>query len=181
MYHNSYDIKKKQILILYDYLIFLSCIYVILISYMCKGNSRSIVDNVKFNNEPLEEFKINQKKRKRQEKAENKQLAEEEYNQQIQEQQYKRLMHLLSKSKFYASFIVSKIDKSLEKNASKPNKSTKKNGKKIEYANENIAPHDKGKKRNNNTQKYISKDVNKYSNTYNYDTYNFYTHYFMIC
>lgn len=125
------------------------------------GNSRSIVDNVKFNNEPLEEFKINQKKRKRQEKAENKQLAEEEYNQQIQEQQYKRLMHLLSKSKFYASFIVSKIDKSLEKNASKLNKSTKKNGKKIEYANENIAPHDKGKKRNNNTQKYISKDVQK--------------------
>ncbi|XP_071876170.1 lymphoid-specific helicase isoform X2 [Bombus fervidus] len=123
------------------------------------GNSRSIVDNVKFNNEPLEESKINQKKRKRQEKAENKQLAEEEYNQQIQEQQYKRLMHLLSRSKFYASFIVSKIDKSLEKNVSKPNKSTKKDVKKIEYANENIAPHDKGKKKNNNAQK--SKDVQK--------------------
>ncbi|XP_060815340.1 lymphoid-specific helicase-like isoform X2 [Bombus pascuorum] len=125
------------------------------------GNSRSIVDNVKFNNEPLEESKINQKKRKRQEKVENKQLDEEEYNQQIQEQQYKRLMHLLSRSKFYASFIVSKIDKSLEKNVSKSNKSTKKDVKKIEYADENIAPHDKGKKRNNNTQKYISKDVQK--------------------
>lgn len=146
----------------------MSYIYIILISYIWKGNSRSIVDNVKFNNEPLEESKINQKKRKRQEKAENKQLAEEEYNQQIQEQQYKRLMHLLNRSKFYASFIVSKIDKSLEKDASKSNKSTKRDGKKIQYANENIAPHDKGKKRNNNTQKYISKDVNKRSSTYNY-------------
>ena len=125
-------------------------------------NSKSIVENVKFNNEPLEKITVaTKKKRKRQEDNESKRSAEEKYNQEIQEQQYKRLMHLLNKSKFYSSYIVSKIDKSFKDKVSKHNRITKKNTKETEYADENVPPQDKTK--NNNIKEYLSEDVSKHN------------------
>lgn len=114
------------------------------------------MNNVKFNNEPLETSTISERKRKLQEKAKNKQLAEEKYNLEVQEQQYKRLMHLLTRSKFYASYIVNKIDNSLEKDINKTNKAIKK----INSKDENKLPQEKEKKKNRNLKKYISKNVN---------------------
>lgn len=114
------------------------------------------MNNVKFNNEPLETSTISERKRKLQEKAKNKQLAEEKYNLEVQEQQYKRLMHLLTRSKFYASYIVNKIDNSLEKDINKTNKAIKK----INSIDENKLPQEKEKKKNRNLKKYISKNVN---------------------
>lgn len=118
------------------------------------------MDNVKFNNEPLETSIINERKRKLQEKAKNRQLAEEKYNLEVQEQQYKRLMHLLSRSKFYASYIVNKIDNSLEKDINKANKAIKRDIKKVNSIDENKLPQEKEKKKNRNLGKYISKNVN---------------------
>lgn len=115
------------------------------------------MNNVKFNNEPLETATISERKRKLQEKAKNRQLAEEKYNLEVQEQQYKRLMHLLSRSKFYASYIVNKIDNSLEKNINKANKAIKRDIKKVNSIDEN---QEKEKKKNRNLEKYISKNVN---------------------
>ena len=129
---------------------------------MRSTNSKSIVENVKFNNEPLEKITVaTKKKRKRQEDNESKRSAEEKYNQEIQEQQYKRLMHLLNKSKFYSSYIVSKIDKSFKDKVSKHNRITKKNTKETEYADENVPPQDKTK--NNNIKEYLSEDVSKHN------------------
>lgn len=51
-----------------------------------------------------------EKKRKRQEEREYKKVAEEEYNRELSEQRYKRLMHLLDKSQFYANLILGKKD-----------------------------------------------------------------------
>lgn len=120
--------------------------------------SKSIVDNVKFNNEPLN-ITVTSKKRKRQ-KDENKNLAEEKYNQEIQEQQYKRLVHLLNKSKFYSSYIVNKIDKSFKNEVNKHNRTTKRNMKETEYADENISPQNRTKKRKN-IEEYLSEDIQK--------------------
>lgn len=106
-------------------------------------DNSKIVNNVKFNNEPLETSTISERKRKLQEKAKNKQLAEEKYNLEVQEQQYKRLMHLLTRSKFYASYIVNKIDNSLEKDINKTNKAIKK----INSIDENKLPQEKEKKK----------------------------------
>ncbi|KAG6803940.1 lymphoid-specific helicase [Apis mellifera caucasica] len=118
-------------------------------------DNSKIVNNVKFNNEPLETSTISERKRKLQEKAKNRQLAEEKYNLEVQEQQYKRLMHLLTRSKFYASYIVNKIDNSLEKDINKTNKAIKK----INSKDENKLPQEKEKKKNRNLKKYISKNV----------------------
>ncbi|KAK1138027.1 hypothetical protein K0M31_002516 [Melipona bicolor] len=120
--------------------------------------SKSIVDNVKFNNEPLD-ITVTRKKRKRQ-KDESKNLAEEKYNQEIQEQQYKRLVHLLNKSKFYSSYIVNKIDKSFKNEVNKHNRTTKRNMKETEYADENISPQNKTKKKKN-IEEYLSEDIQK--------------------
>ncbi|CAD1477247.1 unnamed protein product, partial [Heterotrigona itama] len=123
-------------------------------------NSKSIIDNVKFNNEPLEKITVvTGKKRKRQDN-ESKRLTEEKYNQEIQEQQYKRLMHLLNKSKFYSSYIVNKIDKSFKNEVSKYNISIKRNAKETKYIDENIPPQDKTKN-NNNIKEYLSEDIQK--------------------
>lgn len=100
------------------------------------------------------------RKRTRQDNSqlESKQLAEEEYNRELLEQQYKRLMHLLNRSKFYASYIVEKINNNSEK---EPSKTTKRGSKKIAFGDENIPPSEKMKKNANSTdiRNYISKDV----------------------
>ncbi|XP_043525884.1 lymphoid-specific helicase-like [Frieseomelitta varia] len=124
-------------------------------------NSKSIVDNVKFNNEPLEKITVITRKKRKREDDESKRLAEEKYNQENQEQQYKRLMHLLHKSKFYSSYIVSKIDKSFNNEVNKYNRTTKRNTKEAEYADENISPQDKTKKNKKNIEEYLSEDIQK--------------------
>jgi len=113
----------------------------------------SIVNNVKFNNTPLEDEKTKTRKRRYNEsELEKKQLEEEEYNREIHEQRYKRLMHLLNKSQFYSEFLVNKIEK--RKNVKKRGKST--------INNENIPPNKKTKRANlekYNIQEYIAPEV----------------------
>lgn len=115
-----------------------------------------IASNVKFNNTPLEyseEEKTKGRKRRYNEiELERKQLAEEEYNHEIHEQRYKRLMHLLNKSKFYSSFLVNKIEKG---------KDVKKKGKPF-INNENVPPSNKRQKIASgkyNIQEYIFPEV----------------------
>lgn len=76
----------------------------------------------------------------------------------LHEQRYKRLMHLLSKSQFYSSYLVNKIEKCIEKE-----QITKKKNKVIVENDENKPPKKKSLKkanlRNYKMQKYISKDV----------------------
>lgn len=50
-----------------------------------------------------------ERKRKREEEAEQKRIRDEEYYEKLHEQRYKRLMHLLDKSQFYADFLMKKI------------------------------------------------------------------------
>ncbi|XP_017755570.1 PREDICTED: lymphoid-specific helicase-like [Eufriesea mexicana] len=120
-------------------------------------NAKSIVNDIKFSNEPSNDAKIAEKKRKRKEKAESKRLADEKYNHIVQEQQYKRLMHLLNRSKFYASYIVNKINNSLVKDA----EVIKRNEKELDSIDENTPPQEIEKKKSHNSQTYISKDVKR--------------------
>ncbi|CAK9833094.1 Lymphoid-specific helicase [Anthophora retusa] len=121
-------------------------------------NSTSTANNIKFDSASSKEYIINEKKRRRQEEIDNKRLAEEKYNHEIQELQYKRLMHLLSRSKFYASYIVNKIEGNMEKST---NKLVKKDQEKFNSTDENTPPQEKGKKKNRDIQNSISKDVQK--------------------
>ena len=112
-----------------------------------------------FSNEPLQKNVVKGKKRERPYDLESKKKQrekDEEYNRKLQEQQYKRLMHLLNRSQFYASYIVNKINSNAEKDA---NKASKKGVKKGNAANENTPPQDKGKKKV--PQNYIAEDVRK--------------------
>ncbi|CAK9801025.1 Lymphocyte-specific helicase [Anthophora plagiata] len=120
-------------------------------------NSTSTANNTEFNSGSSKEYIINEKKRRRQE-IDNKRLAEEKYNHEIQELQYKRLMHLLNRSKFYASYIVNKIEGNMEKST---NKLIKKDQEKLKSTDENTPPQEKGKKKNRDIQNSISKDVQK--------------------
>ncbi|XP_076670162.1 lymphoid-specific helicase [Andrena cerasifolii] len=123
-----------------------------------------ITDPMKLSNEPLQENVVKQKKRKRQYdlESENKQKEKDEaYNRELQEQQYKRLMHLLNRSKFYASYIVNKINSNAEKDTSK---GSKKGVKKSIATDENTPPQDTGKKKvpkNYDIQDYITDDLRK--------------------
>ncbi|CAL7945158.1 unnamed protein product [Xylocopa violacea] len=126
-----------------------------------KDTNLNTEDNLKNEpNEKLPEEIINQnKKRLREELREQKRLAEEKYNQELQEQQYKRLMHLLNRSKFYSSYIVGKINNNLDKDT---DKAKRKHEKKVISTDENIPPQKKERKqRNNEIQKKIVKDVQK--------------------
>ncbi|KZC14635.1 Lymphocyte-specific helicase [Dufourea novaeangliae] len=121
-------------------------------------SSNSIVKDVKFNNEPLKE-EIPQKKRKRTEaEIEANRLAEKQYNDELQEQQYKRLMHLLNKSKFFSSYIMKKINSNMEKKDDNEVKAGRL--KKNDNGDENTQPKEK-KKKSENIRNYISKDVQK--------------------
>ncbi|XP_014487860.1 PREDICTED: lymphoid-specific helicase-like [Dinoponera quadriceps] len=119
----------------------------------------SIANDVKFSNIPLtEEKKPNSRKRQYSKiNLEKKSLMEEQHKKEMDEQKYKALMHLLSKSQFYSSYILTKIEKSVEK---------EKNSKKMNKSNinkENKAPSKKENKRANlekyDIRKYIPVDV----------------------
>ncbi|KAI4497049.1 hypothetical protein M0802_007795 [Mischocyttarus mexicanus] len=100
-----------------------------------------------------DEFEVQGRKRKRNEEnpeeLERKRLAREKYDKELHEQRYKRLMHLLSQSKFYADYLGSKIspislegmidnnnveeEVSVTKENTPPQKKKKKNNKKASY------------------------------------------------
>ncbi|XP_017879954.1 lymphoid-specific helicase-like [Ceratina calcarata] len=98
----------------------------------------------------------NEKKRKREETKESKQIAEEKYIQDLQEQQYKRLMHLLNRSKFYSSYIVDKINNGLAKET---NAKTSEEDNKENYNDGNMPSRLKGNKQVNKVKNHISKNV----------------------
>ncbi|XP_076637623.1 lymphoid-specific helicase [Colletes latitarsis] len=112
----------------------------------------NIIDYVRINNEPLKENVKEVKKRKRQVESEARRMEEENYNRQMQELQYKRLMHLLNRSKFYASYLVKKINGDSEKDDNNINK------KKVISSN-SPSLLAKGQKKSYSKQNYISKDV----------------------
>ncbi|XP_011256521.1 lymphoid-specific helicase [Camponotus floridanus] len=119
----------------------------------------SLVNNVNFDNTPLEEEKKKTRKRRYNEsELEKKQLEEKEYNREMHEQRYKRLMHLLNKSQFYSKFLVTKIEK--RKNVKKRGKST--------INNENIPPSKKTKRADlekYDIQEYIAPEIKKQMQT----------------
>ncbi|XP_043254729.1 lymphocyte-specific helicase-like [Colletes gigas] len=121
-----------------------------------RGESKnSIIDYVRINNEPLKEDVKEVKKRKRQAETEVKRLEEENYNRQMQELQYKRLMHLLNRSKFYASYLVKKISGDSEDDGNKINRINKKKA----ISTKSPLPLAKGEKKSYSKQSHISKDV----------------------
>lgn len=91
--------------------------------------------------------------------SKNKQMMEKEFNHERDERIYKQLMHLLNKSKFYANYLLEKVDKSVEKEKAKKSR--------VRVANdnndENVPPAKKIRNKSNvnryNIQKYLPEDV----------------------
>lgn len=85
-----------------------------------------------------------------------KRKQEEEYNNEVREQCYKRLMHLLHKSKFYSSYLINKIedDKNKKERIIRKRKHSPIN-------DENIPPEQKKSKKveKYNIQEYMSTEV----------------------
>jgi len=87
-------------------------------------------------------------------------LVEEEYNKEAHEQRYKRLIHLLNKSKFYSAYLINKIEDDKNKKERIPRKRPP------PINNENISPTKKKVKKEMkdvekyNLQEYISTEVN---------------------
>ncbi|XP_012255709.2 lymphocyte-specific helicase-like [Athalia rosae] len=126
----------------------------------------SIADNVTFNQTPLETTihentslpKVLGKKQLRlQAEKEKKLAATEKYNQDIRDSRYKRLMHLLDRSQFYANYLVQKIDASSQKQTLKPNLKRK-----TKVKDENAPPKKKTKKpqdwQDYNISEYMTKE-----------------------
>lgn len=119
----------------------------------------TIADQDEFNNLVLEDNVKKEKKRRRDEvNVEEKNIEKEEYDKILHEQRYKRLMHLLNQSQFYADYLMKKITStSLEE---LKDKKDEKSG--ISNTNENKPPK-KGKKKNTqeyDIRQYISPKVN---------------------
>ena len=96
-----------------------------------KDEEKTIGEGIKFVDPKLieeEKQRISEEriKRRREEQIEKK-LAQEAYEKEIQEKQYKRLMHLLSKSKAFSNFILTKFEKGVTKNKGKNNPKSKDN------------------------------------------------------
>lgn len=101
-------------------------------------------DRVVLNNISCESNLKQEKKRKRQdeEEIEQKRIAQEKYDKELHEQRYKRLMHLLNRSQFYANFLTKKISQASSEEI-KANSDEEK-----VTSDENISPWKKGKKKN---------------------------------
>ncbi|XP_076243946.1 lymphocyte-specific helicase [Calliopsis andreniformis] len=135
-----------------------------LVSY-CKDAKKPPKPDLTLDDEYAKEDIEQERKRKRQHRLETKRLMEEEYNRELQEKQYKRLMHLLNRSKFYASYIVDKINGKEEKDSRKISKSSVK---KTTVTDENIPPQEKRKKRvgqNYDIRDYIPTNVQQKINS----------------
>lgn len=86
---------------------------------------------------------------------EERQLAEKEHKKEIEEQSYKLFMHLLNKSQFYSSYILTKIEKSIE--------AEKINQEKVRKRNEKLNKENKmPSKRKNKRAKLEKYDIRKY-------------------
>lgn len=117
-------------------------------SHSNSNTDAPITNDVKFKDaSSLEEMKI--KKRPYSKVSLEKQLEEEEYNRKVGEQRYKRLMHLLNKSQFYSSYLLTKIENSMKKQAEE--KEVIKEKSEPAENNENKRP---VRKRKGNSQKY---------------------------
>ncbi|XP_076282288.1 lymphoid-specific helicase [Lasioglossum baleicum] len=117
--------------------------------------------DVKFSNEPLNSNIENDRKRKRR-NDEAKLIAKEQYIQEMQEQQYKRLMHLLNRSKFFSNYIVDKIDGTMKKK--KRNKTVTAGTKKVENRGGKTSLEDKktkGQEKRNRIDKNVQKQIQK--------------------
>ncbi|XP_071558664.1 lymphoid-specific helicase isoform X2 [Temnothorax nylanderi] len=118
-----------------------------------------IATDVKFNNGPILEEKKKLKRRRKNSDVELKKKQEEEYNNEVCEQRYKRLMHLLNKSKFYSSYLINKI----EDNISKKEKIKKRKGRLVN--DENTPPAKKQRNHRDNAkydiQEYISTEMKR--------------------
>ncbi|XP_076661039.1 lymphocyte-specific helicase [Halictus rubicundus] len=122
------------------------------------GNTNIIGTDVKFNNEPLKSDIEYVRKRKRNEaQYQAKLIAEEQYIHEMQEQQYKRLMHLLNKSKFFSNYIFNKIDGTMKQENMK---SITINTKKVDNRDEST-PLEEKKKKSQDIRNHISTDVQK--------------------
>ncbi|XP_033331654.1 lymphoid-specific helicase [Megalopta genalis] len=117
------------------------------------GDLNIVGTDVKFSKDLINMDQVLEKKRKR---NETKTLEEEQYHQEMQEKQYKRLMHLLNRSKFFSNYIVNKIDDNIKQK----DKNKVKNGytKKADNRDENTLS-DKKKKKNQDIRKHIDTDV----------------------
>lgn len=120
----------------------------------------TIADQDEFNNLVLEDNVKKEKKRRRDEvNVEEKNIEKEEYDKILHEQRYKRLMHLLNQSQFYADYLMKKITStSLEEIKDKKGERSE-----ISNTNENKPPQKKGKKKNTqeyDIRQYISPKVN---------------------
>nr|XP_050857224.1 lymphoid-specific helicase-like isoform X2 [Vespula vulgaris] len=106
-----------------------------------------IADHSKLDDKVPEDNVTNKKKRSLAEFIEEKRIAQEEYNKTLHEQRYKRLMHLLTQSQFYANYLMGKITSTSSQEIKDQKKAT----------NENLPPKKKEKKKN--TQEY---DIRQY-------------------
>ena len=102
-----------------------------------------------------------ERKRKREHEAKQKQIADEEYDHELREHRYKSLMHLLDQSKFYANFIMKKIDDSVEQ---KLEGGKVRRGRKTANPNKNLKDSPQKNKKAANSKKpdlreYVSVDV----------------------
>lgn len=102
-----------------------------------------IAQDVKFVPIDLAQMTVDKgKKRKIIDKVEDeaKKKAEEEYNDQQREQTYKRLMHLLTKSQFYSSYIIDKINSKETTKSKKKGGRTSSKAKSAQVTDENAEP-----------------------------------------
>ncbi|XP_011701475.1 PREDICTED: lymphoid-specific helicase-like [Wasmannia auropunctata] len=132
-------------------------------SVFLTGNTSIAPIDVKFNNSPLEEVKKEVKPRKTPSEIELQKRQEEEYDNEAREERYKRLMHLLNKSKFYSSYLINKLeDKSKGKHKER---FIKRKSKYLPPVNDENVPPPKKKMRgdieNYNIQEYISTEIKK--------------------
>lgn len=99
-----------------------------------------IASDVKFNNGPLEaKPKIKRSLFKKKEE-------DEKFNEEANEQRYKRLMHLLNRSKFYSTYLINKFENNDEE------KVIRKRNKRSPVNDENVPP----------AKKKMKKDIEKY-------------------
>ncbi|KAK0095183.1 hypothetical protein PV326_009030 [Microctonus aethiopoides] len=120
-------------------------------------------NDIKFGDIPVESDAELEKKKKNQARIEAKRQADAEYDSEKKEQTYKRLMHLVSKSKFYSKYIIDKMNTS--DNTNKKKKAPKR---KVENnKSDNSKPPLKRSKRvatknkKYNLNEYISDDIRK--------------------
>ncbi|XP_031847081.1 lymphoid-specific helicase [Nomia melanderi] len=119
-------------------------------------NTMGIRAHAKFIDESLKENIIPKKRKRNEASVEAKRAAEEHYIEALQDQQYKRLMHLLNRSKFFSTYIVNKIDDNMKGKGTKVKRQYKK---KAHKQDENAVQPEGKKRRSQDIRNYISQNV----------------------